>query len=303
MKKGKLYIWFMIMLVMLVGCAQSKLVVGREETGESVSCNQEDVDRVGADRENVDEQGADHEIIVLYTNDVHCAVSENISYEGVARYRDECLSQTPYVALVDAGDFIYTDGYKDESRGEDIINIMGQVGYDMCVPGNHEYEYGKERFLELADVSPVPFVACNYDGLDDYMLMDYGQISVAFVGVTTPLYIGGYKDCFYERVQTCVDEVRSLGADYVILVAHLGDKDRYGMYSSIETARHTSGIDVILDGHAHHVLDGFSVENQLGEQVLISSTGSRLEYIGRLTIDVDGSITQELISKEYFQNK
>lgn len=40
---------------------------------------------------------ADKDIVVLYTNDVHCGVDDNIGYAGLALYKKEMQRQTPYV--------------------------------------------------------------------------------------------------------------------------------------------------------------------------------------------------------------
>ena len=59
-------------------------------------------------------QAADQDIVVLYTNDVHCGVDDNIGYAGLALYKKEMQAQTPYVTLVDAGDAI--QGRSEERR-------------------------------------------------------------------------------------------------------------------------------------------------------------------------------------------
>ena len=93
-------------------------------------------DETGAQR------GADQDIVVLYTNDVHCGIDDNIGYGGLSLYKKEMLKQTPYVTLVDAGDAIQGAPVGTLSEGGYIIDIMNQVGYDVAVPGNHEFDYG-----------------------------------------------------------------------------------------------------------------------------------------------------------------
>lgn len=93
---------------------------------------------------------ADHDIVVLYTNDVHCGVDDNIGYAGLALYKRQMQQQTPYVTLVDAGDAIQGAPIGTISDGGYIIEIMNKVGYDFAIPGNHEYDYGMDRFMELA---------------------------------------------------------------------------------------------------------------------------------------------------------
>ena len=93
----------------------------------------------------------DQEIIILYTNDVHCGVTDNIGYAGLALYEKQMKEETPYVALVDAGDAIQGAPIGTLSEGGDIVSIMNQVGYDFAIPGNHEFDYGMDRLLELSD--------------------------------------------------------------------------------------------------------------------------------------------------------
>ena len=71
---------------------------------------------------------ADHDIVVLYTNDVHCGVDDNIGYAGLALYKRQMQQQTPYVTLVDAGDAIQGAPIGTISDGGYIIEIMNKVG-------------------------------------------------------------------------------------------------------------------------------------------------------------------------------
>ena len=56
------------------------------------------------------------------------------------------MNQTPYVTLVDAGDAIQGAPVGTLSEGGYIIDIMNQTGYDVAVPGNHEFDYGMPDF-------------------------------------------------------------------------------------------------------------------------------------------------------------
>ncbi len=56
----------------------------------------------------------DHDIYVIYTNDVHCGIEGDIGYAGVEYFKNEAKKITPYVTLVDAGDW---------AQGETIVTI------------------------------------------------------------------------------------------------------------------------------------------------------------------------------------
>ena len=59
--------------------------------------------------------------------------------------------------------------------------------------------------------------------------------------------------------------------------------------------KNTFGIDVVLDGHSHSVIENQIVKNKNGDDVVLSSTGTKFENIGKLTLSSDGKIKTELI--------
>ena len=83
------------------------------------------------------------DIVVLYTNDVHCVVDTDIGYAGLAAYKNRCQQKTPYVTLVDCGDALQGAAIGTVSEGAYLVEIMNQVGYDLAVLGNHEFDYGR----------------------------------------------------------------------------------------------------------------------------------------------------------------
>lgn len=264
----------------------------------------------------------DKDIVVLYTNDVHCAVDENIGYAGLAAYK-KAMEELAHVALLDVGDAIQGGPIGTFSTGKSIIELMNHVGYDVAIPGNHEYDYGMEHFLKLTGEAEFPYVSANFTNLATgelvfapYVIKTFGARKIAFVGVTTPQTItsstpanfqdenGDYIYDFergedgqrlYSAVQAAVDSARAEGADYVILLAHLGIAANSSPYTSTELIYHTTGIDAVLDGHSHSVIDGDRVRNAQGDWTLLTSTGTELTAIGMLLITKEGNLTTDLI--------
>ncbi len=48
-----------------------------------------------------------------------------------------------------------------------------------------------------------------------------------------------------------MDEARREGADYVYVLAHLGNESSCSPWTYADVISHTNGIDVFLDGHSH----------------------------------------------------
>ena len=235
----------------------------------------------------------------------------------------QALDEGNYVTLVDNGDAVQGEPIGTLSTGSYLIDIMNQVGYDLAIPGNHEFDYGMERFLELAQMARFPYLSVNFFDLRTgqpvfapYKILEYDGVKVAFVGITTPktftastpkyfqdeagnfIYgfcqgAGGQE--LYDAVQASVDAARAEGATYVVAMAHLGIAAETSPWMSTEVFTHTTGIDVVLDGHSHSVLDGERVKNKDGKEVLLSSTGTKLQNIGVLRISNECSLSTSLL--------
>lgn len=267
--------------------------------------------------------GLDNDIVILYTNDVHCAVDDNLGYTGLATVKNALEAQGKHVVLVDNGDAVQGDTIGTLSNGEYIIDIMNEVGYDVATPGNHEFDYGMDQFFALTEQANFPYVSANFvdnDGntvLDPYVIKDVAGVKIAFVGISTPKTIttstpkyfqddnGNYIYSFqqdetgeklYAAVQSAVDAARAEGAQFVIALAHLGIEEDCSPWTSSEVIVNTTGIDAVLDGHSHSMIQGEKVKNKDGAEVLLSSTETKLAYIGCLTIKDDGSMSTTLIS-------
>ena len=247
------------------------------------------------------------EIAVLFTNDVHCAVDKNLGYQSVALAKETLEAQGKDVLLVDVGDAVQGDAIGTLSKGEYIIKIMNELGYDVATIGNHEFDYGMDQFKKLNRLADFPYVSANFmdkNGetvLDAYSMQNVHGVKIAFVGVTTPKTITSSTPAYFQNekgewifsfcqdetgelvytaVQSAVDAARKEGADYVIALAHLGIEKDCEPWTSSDVINNTTGIDVMLDGHSHSVIEKELVKNKDGKEVILSSTGTKLENIG-----------------------
>ncbi len=88
------------------------------------------------------------------------------------------------------------------------------------------------------------------------------------------------------------------GYDFAVLGNHefdYGTDEASSPFTSRELIANTRGIDAVLDGHSHSEIPCDIVKNAEGENVLLSSTGTGLCNIGRLTITANGNIQTGLI--------
>ena len=275
------------------------------------------------------EETAAKDVVVLYTNDVHCGIDENIGYAGLAAYKKAFAKADYDVLLVDNGDAIQGGPVGTLSKGEYIIDIMNEVGYDVATIGNHEFDYGMDQFMALREKAKFPYVSANFTDLegkpilDPFVIKEAGGRKIAFVGASTPetftkstpTYFQNEKGEYiydfcegedgkrlYAAVQKAVDDAREAGAEYVVVLAHLGIDGSSVPYTSSDLIVNTNGIDAVLDGHSHSTIEQEVVKNKDGEEVLLTSTGTKLAAVGALTIAADGTLSTRLHTESIFQD-
>ncbi len=253
-------------------------------------------------------------IVVLYTGDMHCSVesgANKLDFAQLALYKQAVSNSADYVTLVDCGDAVQGSNIGTLTKGESIVELMNEVGYDVCTFGNHEFDYGIDQLEKLMGMSDAEYICCNFmdsDGcfVSPYTIRSYGELKIAYIGITTPYTLTSsnpevfkdengelkYSFCqdtsgekLYNAVQNAVDTAIGMDADYVIALAHLGNGEGYSPYGSEDVISATSGIDIVLDGHSHTVVESREVYNKEGEPVMLTSSGSHMQYIGQVTID------------------
>lgn len=274
-------------------------------------------------------QQDDKGIIILHTNDVHCgfeADDDTLGAAELAAYKARLESEGYSVILADAGDFVQGGVIGTLSDGEYPMQIMNALGYDVAVPGNHEFDYGMDNFFALTDEAEFPYLSANFTDLrtgekplDGYEIIEADGAKIGFVGITTPEtplssrptffqdengeniygFCGGSGEEFYSEVQAAVDGAISDGADYIVVLGHMGDYVYDGRWSSEAVIENVSGIDVFIDGHSHSVIENELITDKDGNSVVLASAGTKLQDIGAVAINSDG-IVSELIGKDDF---
>ena len=266
--------------------------------------------------------GLSQDLVILYTSDVHCGIDQHFGYAGLKAVKDTLENAGNHVLLVDDGDSIQGEPVGTMSRGESIIDLMNAMEYDVAIPGNHEFDYGVDRFLELTEKAEYPYICCNFvkEGervFDAYLIREVDDMKIGFVGVTTPVtlttstpryfqdeegnFIYGFLqdetgEAVYQAVQEAVDAARADGADYVVLMGHLGNEAECEPWTYADVLTHTTGIDVMFDGHSHDT-DQVVVKNRDGMDVPRCACGTKLNGIGYAKISAeDGSLSTGLYS-------
>lgn len=259
---------------------------------------------------------AQKSIVILYENDVHCGID---GYTKIAGLRDAInSSDTAYAAAVCCGDFLQGNTTGAISKGQYIADILRNMSYHALTLGNHEFDYGVPRMQQLLNQVAAPVVCVNlYEAGEQqplyapYVIHQYGNKRVAYIGACTPetMILEGYSfydtngvllydlkpKSFYQLIQQAVDAARAEGADYVVLLSHVGETPQTMGFSSYRLVNNTRGIDIVLDGHSHEVIENAKIKNLEGKEITVTQTGTQFANVGKLVITPDGRFIPQLL--------
>lgn len=251
-------------------------------------------------------------ITIVHTNDIHSRVLEGdydgMGYDKVATIVNNEKAMNPNTIVMEAGDAFHGQTIATLNEGESIVKIMNAIGYDIMTAGNHDFNYGQERLLELAAMADFPIVCANvfeedYTSLlPPYEIMEYDGVKVAVFGLATPqtTYMTHPDNVvgltFFDPIVIAKMMTAQLEdeADIIICLSHLGVE---GLYTSEMVAEYVDGIDLIVDGHSHTVMETGRMIND----TLIVQAGEYSKYVGIVNLELkDGMLMKsaKLITKE-----
>ena len=199
----------------------------------------------------------------------------------------------PDAILLDGGDTWHGSYTCHHSQGQDMVNVMNALKTE-AMTFHWEFTLGSDRVHEIIDTLPFPALGQNIfdaewdepaDYFKPYTFFERGGSKIAVIGQAFPYmpianpgwmfpeYSFGIRD---ENMQAMVDEVRSLGAELVVVLSHNGfDVDK-------KMASIVNGIDIILSGHTHDALP----EPVLINETVIVASGSNGKFVSRVDLDV-----------------
>jgi len=206
------------------------------------------------------------------------------------------------VLYLDSGDTFQGAPEFNLYKGEVEMLSMQKLGVDAMVIGNHEFDNGTGGLVAAYKKSGgFPLLASNYlfdpdghKGLMDisspYLIAIAGGITVGIVGVANDssinsgYQIGGSTGFNFldpiETTQSYVNSLRPL-VDIIVVLSHQGLDGDYRI------AENVKGVDLILGGHHHVILDPPKVlQGPDGRDVIIIHSGVNLKAIGELEIAV-----------------
>lgn len=202
-------------------------------------------------------------------------------------------AENPNTFLIHAGDTISPCLLCGFDNGAHMIALFNELEPAVFVPGNHEFDFGPEVYLERAGEATFPILAANIRGADgqplpgheDTRMIEVEGVKVGFLGLTTATttQVSSPGDLqFADEVETARAQaaaLREAGADIVVAVAHSGRDVDFAMYDGRVA-------DVVLTGHDHDLRVVYNGRTAMVE----SSSQADFVVVTHLdvTVEVDG---------------
>jgi len=259
------------------------------------------------------------ELLIIHTNDFHGRIlntddrGKSMGLAEMVAAIKKLRAENPNSLWLDAGDTFHGMPIINISDGKNMVTLLNEAGLNAMTPGNHDFNYGVPKLLELKQMAKFDILDANVTSkVDDKNLFPpykiytlKNNLKVGVFGLTTPdtaykarpVLVGGLN--FLDPVTAAKKIVKALRpkCDVLIAITHLGVEPT-DKFKSTDVANAVEGIDLIVDGHSHTVLpSGLTINN-----TLIVQTGAHAYNIGKATIKLDGkkiiAKRSELISKD-----
>jgi 5'-nucleotidase/UDP-sugar diphosphatase len=244
---------------------------------------------------------------ILHSNDMHGDFLAEVQGEkgkligGLARlsgYINKVRKEEENVLYVISGDMIQGSIIDSEYKGISTIEIMNYLAPDVVSLGNHEFDYGLPHLLFLEKMANFPIVNANlyikkYNRrlMQPFLILRKAGFDILFTGIITEKVmdtitqdslVGSFVSLEEARkeVGIIINAYKNQDIDLTILLTHIGYE------SDLELAEMLNpewGVDLIIGGHSHTVLDKPTMINN----VLIVQAGVGTDQIGRFDIIVD----------------
>ena len=251
--------------------------------------------------------GTTRKFTVLHSNDMHGDFLAEVA-EGktelvgglalLSGYINRVRDEEEHVFYVISGDMLQGSLIDSEFKGISTIEIMNYLSPDVVALGNHEMDYGLPHLLFLEKMANFPLVNANLfirknqrRLMKPYLVLQKAGLEVLFTGILTEKamvsisqdsLVGSFVDLeeANEAVGRITNAYKKKDIDLTIVLTHIG------FDSDVELARMLDpewGVDMILGGHSHTILEQPAEENG----VLIAQAGVGTDQIGRFDLVVD----------------
>jgi len=242
---------------------------------------------------------AAEELTIFFINDQHGQIDNFSKVAHIIKTEEQFTS----VVVACSGDMFSGNPVVDNfpEKGYPMIDLMNRVGFDVCVPGNHEYDYGESILADRIKQSEFAWICANVDmgesGVpepQEYSTVSVNGLKVTFLGLvetngkenavipsTHPWRVQNFT---FQKAETVVSQYANVkelvDSDLYIVLSHLGHDGYSGTLGDFQLAHQFPYFDLIIGGHSHSEID--TMVNDIPIYQAISS----LDYLGKIELTI-----------------
>jgi 5'-nucleotidase / UDP-sugar diphosphatase len=253
-------------------------------------------------------------LAMVHVNDLHANYGlDSQGSSPVARivgYWKQVQASQEFPIFTNAGDDFEKGSVAEcMSDGESTLQITKLAGFDVRCIGNHDFAWGEETMLSFSDDPTGQTLSSNvsYSGpnperwkAQSTVILERGCVRIGYFGMVgkpwnefNEQYDGDFfanfpmRHDYVERAREIVAELRPQ-VDVLIMLSHLG------LGTDREIAAAVDGIDIVLGGHSHSIVNPEEIVND----TIIIQAGSSAAWIAQLDVDVD-TTSKEITGYRY----
>ncbi|MBN2379446.1 5'-nucleotidase C-terminal domain-containing protein [candidate division WOR-3 bacterium] len=240
-------------------------------------------------------------LTIVHINDTHGQIEpvkakDGSEYGGFARVayvadslETEAEAEGRGFLFLHAGDVLQGPPISNMHKGKLDFELLNEMGLDVMVVGNHEFDFGQTNLSELVTEAEFPILSANvFYEHGDFLVEqyeEYGRQYLVVVGLTTPgtpfgTHPDNVKGLVFASPDTAITDLienKKYGEkDLIVALTHLG------YYEDSLLAEQVPEVDLIVGGHSHTVLE----EPREVNNALIVQAGARTVYLGKLEVEV-----------------
>ena len=266
-------------------------------------------------------------IKILGTSDVHGRIlawnyaadeeDKSGSYAQISTLVKKIRKKNKNVILVEVGDAIQDNWIEKFAMTpkHPIPEILNYMGYDIFVPGNHEFNFGMPtlsnilRDMKFKKLTANLYYHENAENdtnfskdksryLDATTIIEKEGVKIGIIGLSTPMSAQfeedtGYLNDFYfvspiKEAQKQIKKLKEEGANAIVVVAHMGIENENGIPETgvRDLANAVPEIDVIVAGHMHQnipkeIINGVLITEPHRYGIFISEVALKFEVTGK----------------------
>ncbi len=216
------------------------------------------------------------ELKILAFTDLHGQIEAGARLATIMKPYLEADPDKERLLITDSGDLLQGSFEASLTRGEAGACLAELLKIDYWVPGNHDWEFGVQRLIDLSNQMPGKMLRGNLklqgSSAQNYYIVNKGDLKVAVIGLscenfdTLELFpvdgVSGRSLASYESHQEALarimTEIRALAEapEIIVLLMHRGRWSAANDNSLRNLLKPYSEIDLIIGGHSHELVEG-----------------------------------------------